>query len=443
MSYGSGTLVKIHAGTTDNYQKVRTTQPKTILNVKHIGDENNVLEVEKKIFGDEVSEMNDENGLILKLGGDYRNIFRQTRKYIRCEQGNTISIYITARMNMNIFVSGNAFPSITYAGYLDDDNGFMFTHKADEDLGTMAVRVVKNGTSTDVNQGDWNIDDLDGSGPSGITANWKYINTYYIEISHPMTCKFGIIQNGSIYIAHIINGTSGTLPTSYLLDLPIRYGVSQGDSSYNNVNFVAGLTHYNTLVTTDGDYNPYGRLINFKFPESLTFRNTEKPIMTLCLRSNNSGVVTKRATITPLKLTLTSHDSYKALYTLYFMKATETSAYSGISLTPLMKNDDDLIVQSDFTNLSNTYIKYHMGTLSTKLSTNVSHPTLFKVYQDIFSDYMELDIEDLIKKYNIYFDLSSDSDGLTDYLVLTCKVISGINTKTVDGLITLKEIVHE
>lgn len=441
-SYASGTLVEIHASATDNYQKIRTTQPKTILNIRHIGDENDVMEIEKKINGDEVSEMTNENGILLKIGRDNRSIFRQTRKYIRCEQGNTLSIYITARLNIVTYMPGNS-SSTTYVGYLDDDNGVMFAHKGNDTTGTMAIRLLKNGTATDIDQGFWNIDNLDGTGPSGIIADWFNIHTYYIEISHPMTYKFGIIQNGRVYIAHIINGTTITAPSTYLLDLPIRYGVSIVDTSYDLYDFTAGMTHFSTLVTTDGDYNPFGRIINFKFPDAETFRNTEKPIMTLCLRSNNSGVVTKRATLTPLKLTLTSYDSYKALYTLYLMKATETETGSGISLTPLMKNEDDLIEPSEFTNLANTYLKYHMGTSSTKLSTDVTYPTLLKIYQGIFTYDMELDIDELIKKHNIYFDISSDSDGLTDYLILTCKVISGVNSKSIDGLITLKEVVHE
>jgi hypothetical protein len=441
--YGSGTLTQIHGSSSDNYQKIRITQPKSILNIKHFGDENEVLEVEKKIFGDEVSEMNEENGLILKLGGDNKSIFRQTRKYIRCEQGNTLSIYISARMNMSIYSSGNVDPSVTYVGYLDDNNGFMFAFKGDDALGMMVIRTLKNGTSTDINNGNWNIDNLDGNGPSGVTVDWKHINTFYIEISNPMTCKFGIIHNGRICVAHIINGTSGILPASYLLDLPIRYGVSKVAGPYNTIPFSAGMTHYSTLVTTDGDYNPYGRLINFKFPETMTFSNTEKPIMTFCLRSNNLGVVTRRITSSPLKLILTSNDAYKAIYTLYFMKAAETAFNYGISLTPLMKNDEEQVEQSEFTNLENTNLKYYMGIASTKLNTTILYPMLFKVYEGIFTHDMELDIDDLIKKHNIYFDLSSNSDGLTDYIVLSCKVISGINIKSVDGLITLKEIMHE
>lgn len=143
-------------------------------------------------------------------------------------------------------------------GYYDSQNGFHFGKDA---TGTY-VAYVKDGTTTRVYQSNWNIDTLDGDGPSGLTLD--LIKGYITGISFvwygygPIEYYFNMAVTGLSVIKKIVvhrikfdNQVSITDPNQ-----PLRFEVRNGASSSTDISLYVG-GHQVELI--GGDIAPVTR----------------------------------------------------------------------------------------------------------------------------------------------------------------------------------------
>jgi hypothetical protein len=112
-------------------------------------------------------------------------------------------------------------------GYFDSNNGFMFAQV--DGVLRVQVRSDRSGSVTlihDVPQSSWNVDKVDGTGPSGMTLSMTDDNIYWIDIQWlgAGRIRFGTYFQGQRVVCHeyyhegnggLPHATSGSLPICF------------------------------------------------------------------------------------------------------------------------------------------------------------------------------------------------------------------------------------
>lgn len=211
-------------GNLDAFGRLKVSEPVNLFDSQMQYDKQPLLWAEKLVGTGSVTHHIDESSADLTVGtasGD--RVVRQTRDYIRYQPGKSQSIFCTG-------VVGESQDGTTkIIGYGDDRNGIFFG----SDVGGTFVLLRSSVTgspddSRKVYQSDWNMDPVDGSGPSGVTLdiNSAQIFTMDIEWLGVGRVRMGIVIGGSFVFVHeFIN--SNSRPTTYMTtaNLPVRYEI--------------------------------------------------------------------------------------------------------------------------------------------------------------------------------------------------------------------------
>jgi hypothetical protein len=143
-------------------------------------------------------------------------------------------------------------------GYFDDDNGLFF----EDDEGTIKLvrRTNVTGSPVDnkVSQSSWNIDPLDGTGPSGLTADWTKCQIFVIDFEWLGVgrVRYGIGEGGIVHYVHEIKN-GNVLDKVYMStpNLPARYQmITTGSSPASTMECIC------TTVISEGGQTKNGLL---------------------------------------------------------------------------------------------------------------------------------------------------------------------------------------
>lgn len=133
------------------------------------------------------------------------SVIRQTYRQFEYVRGNSQTIYISINLG-----GGPVTNNRRRVGYFDTNNGAYF------EIDSTTFKVVRR-TSTsgsvvnnEINQADFNVDKLNGTGPSGITLDLTKQQLFYIEFSWlgTNTVEFGAFINTQKILMHVINNAN-------------------------------------------------------------------------------------------------------------------------------------------------------------------------------------------------------------------------------------------
>lgn len=206
---------------------------------------------------------------------------RSTRQYHRYQPGKSQLAYIT-------FVLGAAVSGVRRrVGYFDASDGLFLEQ-------TIAgVRLVQrssvSGSPSDAvyaDQADWNIDPLDGSGPSGIELDWEKANFLVIQLPWQGVgdTLIGFVLAGTIVYAHRFqNANARTSVYMRSGSLPVRFEIENTGTAAG----IATLDNICTAVISEGGQDPQGKQFTANMgitPESVTTRE-----VVMALRAKATG----------------------------------------------------------------------------------------------------------------------------------------------------------
>lgn len=160
----------------DAFGRLRVSTPTTLFDSKQNYDSQPLLFSTFTQNGGSVVYVNSQAASNVSSGlASNGRALRQTKRYFNYQPGKSQLILIT--FNGNGFVN-NATKRI---GYFDDDNGIFL-----QLTGSGAAAVLRSNTSgapvdTVVPQASWNLDKLDGTGPSGITIDFTKAQILVID----------------------------------------------------------------------------------------------------------------------------------------------------------------------------------------------------------------------------------------------------------------------
>jgi hypothetical protein len=156
------------------------------------------------------------------------------------------------------------------------NNGLYFQYSG----GSISVNI-KNDTATSVSQSSWNIDKMDGSGPSGLNLDFTKTQLFVIDMEWLGVgrVRFGFYAYGRIQYCHqFVHLNELTEAYTDNINLPISYTLIGGTGSGTIVQICS-------TVVSEGGYNPVGRPFSVSNSQGgdspVTVGTTEVPLLAI------------------------------------------------------------------------------------------------------------------------------------------------------------------
>ncbi len=178
---------------------------------------------------------------------------RQTFQRLNYQPGKSVLVLMTGVLDL----SGGGTGVKRRIGYFDDNNGLFF----EDDAGTIGVTVRTNDSGspsdTTVAQTSWNVDKMDGAGPSGVTADWTKAQIFFFDFQWLSVgrVRFGLEVGGILYLVHEVNqANTATIPWASTPNLPLRYQIiTTGSSPASSMRCIC------STVISEGGVDPPGK----------------------------------------------------------------------------------------------------------------------------------------------------------------------------------------
>lgn len=423
----------------DAFGKLRVSNPYTLLDIRFPGQSNgtqnflsNSLLVCSNISGTYSAAPSNSQLVITGLGAGW--YISQSRKFctyqpgksllfmasgIICPCDSTFTTYISGYTGRIGYYSNNSI--VNPGAYSTPYNGVYYQY----DSNGISICLANIGTQTQYFQSTWNLDTMNGLGPSGISLDFKKTQLFVIDMEWLGVgrIRFGFYAYGKIQYCHQITNIN-VLKNPYTgnINLPIRYELLNPNTSPTQ----AYMLQICSTVISEGGFNPIGRPFNISSgitPYSLTSQDTEEPIMILRGSMNSTAGLNNNfhVNIVPNQITMiNSSNSNLTLLTLRLYQAEYISNVGTISTWYEINSN----VLSTTPNLSGAQyaITVTPGTFTTTNSVILDSKYF---YGNTSSSISNLD--------GIFSDtilhLTSNIQGQSDYLVITATNLSTNNSK--------------
>jgi len=384
----------------DAFDRLRISAPFAVFSTKQIYTDQSLFWSEK-INGVGASSTFDLNKSqsVLQVGtvsGEY--VIRQTKQYTSYQPGRSHLIFITGNFN------GSKTNVTKRIGYFDDNNGIFF-----ELAGSTLSVVIRSSTSgspvdTSVAQSSWNMDMLQGAGPSGITLDITKAQIFTIDFEWLGVgrVRIGFVIDGIIIYCHqflhsnVASEVFMTTPT-----LPLRYEI-------RNTGVAATATTMSEIcgtVLSEGGYDPKGLVRSADLGISdKAMSGTLRPLIQL--RLNSSFI---RGSIQPLSCS--------------FFSSSNDSWHWALILNPTITGG----TAASWSSVSDSIAQYDVAATGT-----VSGGT------QIDSGYIPAQTRGLYSLFKSDLGVNADIDGVSDVLVLAAQTTDGTSGNLL-GSITWKE----
>ena len=223
MSYGFGKTSFV-APATDAFGRLRVSNPVTQFEGKFTYGNEDKLFKTTVASGGALSFLPDEAAYSLTTGTtNGGRSLRESWRYFHYHTGKSQEIILTG-------VFGAAGVNTTKRiGYYDDNDGLFFVQNGLTGFG-VCRRTSTSGSPVDniVYQSSWNLDKMDGTGPSGITLDLTKTQIFFIDFQWlgVGSVRFGVDIGGVLYYVHQMDHAN-SLTQVYMKSawLPIRYEI--------------------------------------------------------------------------------------------------------------------------------------------------------------------------------------------------------------------------
>ena len=240
----------------DAFGRSRVSNPQTLFDSKQIFDALPLIwddaEVSGTGTGSAYSKPHARSRLSVGTAAGKR--VRQTFERFNYQPGKSQEIILTG-------VLGTGAVGITQQiGYHDDDNGLFFQCK--DAVVSVVRRSGVTGSPVDdtVNQTDWNMDAMDGNGPSGVTLVPGNTQVFFMDFEWLGVgrARFGFFIDGKlVYVHEFLNSNNIDVVYMSTPNLPIRYSIENDGNGPATT-----LDHLCSAVVSEGGQQHEGVLHN-------------------------------------------------------------------------------------------------------------------------------------------------------------------------------------
>lgn len=273
----------------DAFGRQRVSNPLTLFDSSHRYSDNGLWATSTASGGSAVFSPNE--GLV-NLNVDTTNgsqVLRETLKVFSYQPGKSLLVLST-------FVMAPAQSNLRQrVGYFGTDNGIYI--QLNNNTLSFVERSLVTGlvTETVVNQSAWNVDSLDGTGPSGVVLDITKAQIMFMDIEWlgEGTVRVGFIIDGNFLLCHKFNHANLILSTYITTaSLPLRYEITNTGVTANS----STLKQVCSTVISEGGYELRGAQqavgTPITSPTSLAVAGTYYPVVSIRLKTTRlDGVV--------------------------------------------------------------------------------------------------------------------------------------------------------
>lgn len=228
-AYGSGRQLTIApaAGVHDSFGRLRIATTDTLFDSKMIHDNLPLFWDDAEETGSGTTSVYSQDRASVTLGVALNTAGKRTRQtfqHFNYQPGKSQLIYMTSVP----VASGGGVGITSSLGYYNDENGVFFSNIEGEP--NFVVRSFVTGSVVDdaIPQGQWNGDNMDGNGPSGITLDTTKAQIIWwdMEWLGVGTVRCGFVIDGEFFVCHQFNHAN-VIDSVYMShpNLPLRYQI--------------------------------------------------------------------------------------------------------------------------------------------------------------------------------------------------------------------------
>jgi hypothetical protein len=287
-SITTGNITNANSMAIDAFGRQRVSNPLTLFDSSHRYKDNGLWSTSTASGGAAIFSPNE--GLV-NLNVNTTNgsqVLRETTKVFSYQPGKSLLVF-------NTFVMAPAQSNLRQrVGYFGTDNGIYF--QLNNQTSSFVERSLVTGlvTETVVNQSAWNVDTLDGTGPSGVVLDITKAQIMFMDIEWlgEGTVRVGFIIDGVFLLCHKFNHANYIVSTYITTaSLPLRYEITNTGVTANS----STLKQVCSTVISEGGYELRGAQqavgTPITAPKSLAVAGTYYPIVSIKLRAGYEDAV--------------------------------------------------------------------------------------------------------------------------------------------------------
>jgi hypothetical protein len=272
----------------DAFGRLRTSSPLTLFDSSHRYRDNNLWASLTAVNA--TYAFNQNQGLVdlTVTAASGSSVIRETTKVFSYQPGKSLLV-------LNTFVFA---PSATglrqRTGYFGQDNGIYF--QLDDGVISFVERSLVTGvpSETIVPLSGWNIDKLDGTGPSGFTLDITKAQISWMDIEWlgVGTVRCGFVIDGKFVHCHSFHHAN-RIASTYITtaSLPLRYEITNKAAT----GVTRTMKQICSTVISEGGYELRGLQqavdLPITSPTELTLAGVDYPIITLRLKSDKKDAI--------------------------------------------------------------------------------------------------------------------------------------------------------
>ena len=267
----------------DAFGRLRVSNPFTLFDSSHRFDDNGLWSTATATGG--TATFNSDQGLVdlAVTTASGSEVLRETTKVFSYQPGKSLLVLST-------FVMSAAKTNLRQrVGYYGTNNGYYL--ELDNTTVSFVERSFVTGAvvNTPVAQASWNVDPMDGTGPSGITLDLTKSQIIFMDLEWlgVGTVRIGFVINGNFYVCHKFHHAN-ILASTYITtaSLPLRYEITNTGATSG----VSTLKQICSTVLSEGGYQLNGLQqavgIPVTTPKNLAVAGTFYPIVSIRLKTS-------------------------------------------------------------------------------------------------------------------------------------------------------------
>jgi hypothetical protein len=393
----------------DAFGRWRTSEPHTLFDSKQIFDNQPLFWEESLESGAGITSTHSTDTastVISSTDSTAGKFTRQTFMRFNYQSGKSQLILMTGNLDR----AGGNTEVQRRIGIFDDNNGLFF----EEDAGTAKVvrRTHATGSVVDnkVSQSSWNVDVMDGSGPSSQTVDWLKAQIFFIDFEWLGVgrVRMGLVIDGLLCVVHeFLNANVLSVVYMSTPNLPLRYQMITTDNSPTS-----SMEANCSTVISEGGSTDLG-VLRYKSTEGthvdLAAENTIYAIVGIRLKATHVG-----ATVKIVNISVGEHVGSKEYEWMLILNPTVADTFT-------------------YGNETNSAVQTAKGTADNTVTPGIIIDGGFASSAQKGGIVTSAEIQNALR-------LGSKIDGTLDTMVLCVRPVGGSSGLDAEGSITWREI---